>query len=477
MICVAVVGCTLFFAGAAQAYIYWAQEQYGQGIGRASLDGTGADSNYIPSGGGTYAYTRGVAANGTDVFWGNNLLGTSPEHSFAPAVVGRQHLADSSVNHTFTAATGQAITGMAVGGGYIYWTANNQDTSEVGRTPIVGGQQYQSITSVFGEPNPRTCGVAVDEKYVYFANRNTNSIGRAELANFATNSQVVEGDWLPLPDPPGKVSFPCGVAVDSTYVYWGINSVNNGGTPEPGTSIGRAAKSDGGGATNGFLGGGDYVSGLTLDGQFLYWSNTGGGLPGHGSIGRGNVDGSGFQGGLVEGLNVPFGVAVDAGGPAPPPPVTSSPPIINTHTLNVSCGSCGSGHPGPPPKRPDFSRVWTNYAAFVPAGWSTPLIVGKPSPRPRSRASRASASAAHEGTTFSYIVSRAATVTVAIKHKGGKTVATLIRFGKKGKNELPFSGRIKGAALPPGAYSAVFSAKSGKKRSKASALAFRILAG
>jgi len=62
-------------------------------------------------------------------------------------------------------------------------------------------------------------------------------------------SQVVEGDWLPLPDPPlsGIVSFPCGVAVDAEYVYWGINSVMTGpiepGAPVPaGTTIGRAKR-------------------------------------------------------------------------------------------------------------------------------------------------------------------------------------------------------------------------------------------
>ncbi|MBA3866095.1 MAG: hypothetical protein H0X42_07080 [Solirubrobacterales bacterium] len=395
-------------------------------------------------------------------------------------MIGRQHLADSSVNQAFTASTGQSLTGLAVGGGYIYWTSNNQDTSEVGRTPVIGGQQYQSITSVFGEPNPHTCGVAVDGKYVYWANRATNSIGRAELANFATAGQVVEGDWLPLPDPPlsGIVSSPCGVAVDENFVYWGINSVDNNGTLERGTTIGRAKKSDGSGAGNGFLGGGNTVTGLTIDGEFLYWSNAADGLPGHGSIGRGNVSGTGFQEQFVSGLNVPFGVAVDSGGPPAPPPVINQPGATSyVPPLIVSCGDCGSGGPGPPPKRPDFSRVWTNHAVFVPAQWSTPLVVGTSSHRAGARASSAAAGAPPVGTTFNFILNRAAQVKVAIKHKGGKTVATLVRTGHKGKNELPFSGRIKGKALDVGAYNAVFSARSGKKRSKPQVLAFRVAGG
>ena len=119
-----------------------------------------------------------------------------------------------------------------------------------------------------------------------------------------------------------------------------------------------------------------------------------------------------------------------------------------------------------------------SYAVFVPARWSTPLVVGKSgSPRLLAAASGASAGDLHAGTVFNYILTGAATVKVAIKHKSGRTVATLTRSGRKGKNELPFSGRIKGKALIPGAYSAVFTAKSGKKRSKAASLAFRVASG
>ena len=474
MCVLAALGSTIVSAAAAQAYIYWGQEApYKSGIGRAALDGTGATNNFVPSGGGNYAFTRGVAANGTDVFWGNNNPGSTT--GFAPPVIGRLHLADSTVNQAFTGATGQSITGLTVAGGYIYWTSNNQDTSEVGRTPIVGGQQFQSITSVFGQANPHTCGVAVDDKYVYWANRTTNGIGRAELANFSTSSQVVEGDWLPLPDPSGVVSNPCGVAVDDTYVYWGINAFASGGVYEQaGTSIGRAKKSDKSGATNSFLGGGNRVTGLTIAGDFLYWSNAADYIEGHGSIGRGSVSGSGWQGDFVSGLNDPFGVAVDSAGPAAPPPVVLSPGAGNyIPPLSVSCGNCGSNRPpGPPPPRPDFSKVWTNYAVFVPATWSTPLVVGKSSPR-----LLATGSALHAGTTFNYILNRAAKVTVVIKHKGGKTVATLTRTGKKGRNALPFSGRIAGKALTPGPYQAVFTAKSGKKKSKPITIDFTIAAG
>lgn len=435
------------------------------GIGRAGLDGSGADNGYIPGPGGTFAFTRGVAADGTDVYWGNNNPHSTT--GFAPPAIGRRHLADSSDNQAFTAVTGQTITGLAVSGGYIYYTSNNQDTSEIGRTSFIGGQQYQSISSIFGEPNPHTCGVAADDKYVYWANRTTNGIGRAELANFATASQVVEGDWLPLPDPPGTVSFPCGVAVDGTYVYWGINAVStSGGPPVAGTTIGRAKKTDGSEATNAFLGGGKEVTGLTLAGDFLYWSNLGGYVAGAGSIGRGNVSGGGWDGTFVSGLTAPFGVAVDNGGPAPAPP-TPTPPFIPTpQVLPVYKPGGGSQIPPPPQPRPDFSRVWTKAPVFVPASWSTPVYAST------------SAAGLPEGTVFNFILNRAATVEVAIERQGAKRpLVTLTRKAHKGLNKMPFSGRIKGTAMEPGSYRAVFTAKVGKKRSKPMTLSFRIAHG
>jgi hypothetical protein len=455
---------SLVSTAAVQAYIYWGQEQpYGQGVGRAGLDGSGADNGYIPGPGGTYAFTRGVAADGTDVYWGNNNPHSTT--GFAPPVIGRRDLAASSDNQAFTAVTGQTITSLALAGGYLYYTSNNQDTSEVGRTPAIGGQQFQSITSIFGEPNPHTCGVTADEKYVYWANRTTNSIGRAELANFGTAGQVVEGDWLPLPDPPGITSLPCGVAVDGTYVYWGIDNFVSSGTLQPGTTIGRAKKADGSEATNAFLGGGNEVTGLTIAGDFLYWSNLGGYVPGGGSIGRGNVSGSGWDGTFVSGLTAPYGVAVDSAGPAPAPASSPGPGFTPPTPLPVFKPGSG-GEPVPTPKRPDFSHVWTKAPVFVPARWSTPVYAAT------------SAQGPPEGTVFNFILNRAAKVTVAIQAKGGgKALFTLTRKAHKGLNHMPFSGRFKGKAMAPGSYRAVFTAHAGKTVSKPGVFAFRIANG
>ena len=68
----------------------------------------------------------------------------------------------------------------------------------------------------------------------------------------------------------GRLPVP-GVANPMTYSWNGEQYVviAAGGHSEAGTSIGRAKKSDGSGATNAWLGGGNRVTGLTIDGEFL----------------------------------------------------------------------------------------------------------------------------------------------------------------------------------------------------------------
>jgi hypothetical protein len=142
--------------------------------------------------------------------------------------------------------------------------------------------------------------------------------------------------------------------------------------------------------------------------------------------------------------------------------------------------------------RPDFSRVWVTRAVFTPASWNTQVAVG----------GKAQARAAAGGTTFNYIIDRAATVRVGIQRAAGAgrkvgttcrtpnkrlkrrppctrfaTVATLTRAAKQGRNALRFSGCIRNKALKAGRYQAVFVVRSGSATSTAETVAFRIAAG
>jgi hypothetical protein len=127
-------------------------------------------------------------------------------------------------------------------------------------------------------------------------------------------------------------------------------------------------------------------------------------------------------------------------------------------------------------------------AIFAPARASTTLN-GQTAKRHRSH-----------GTTFSFSLDQAATVTVQIQRKGvgrrvrhtckpaGKslrrkpkctlytTATTLKRTGHAGLNKLAFTGRIGGKALKPGSYQAVFEATNAAGTSRAQAIAFVVVA-
>lgn len=125
----------------------------------------------------------------------------------------------------------QRAGGLAVGSGYLYWADPEQDT--IGRAKLNGTGNATGVDNDFieGADNPQY--VAVDAGHVYWTNAvdgedGTGSIGRATL----------NGE-----DPPTEVdqnyvtgaSNPTGIAVDATYVYWG-----NAGSELPTRTIGRA---------------------------------------------------------------------------------------------------------------------------------------------------------------------------------------------------------------------------------------------
>jgi hypothetical protein len=224
-----------------------------------------------------------------------------------------------------------------------------------------------------------------------------------------------------------------------------------------------------------------------------------------GSTGRATKTGGGTDPSFVGGLTNPYGIAVDSSGPAAPPPTPDTPaqapalPLsVGVPTGNPGSGGSSGAVPCPVPTaclgpRPDFSRVWVTRAAFAPAPWNTPVAIG-------GKATARTAVA--QGTTFNYIIDRAATVRIAIQRAAGAgrkvgktcrtvtkrlkrrpactrfaTVVTLTRAAQRGRNALPFSGRIRNKTLKAGRYQAVSTARSGSATSTAETVAFRIATG
>lgn len=473
-------GAVLTAAPAAPAYIWWTHDATRLGVGRAALDGSGAQDTFIPSVAGTWAYARGVASDGTHVYWTNHMPNTSPSVPFAPPIIARANVDGSDVNQAFTASIGQSTSGMAVSPTHIYWSLNNQDNSGVGRTPIIGGQQYQAFESQVGQPNPRTCGVAVHGDFVYVANTSTYSIGRAKLDGYATAGQEIDGEFIKLP----VGSAPCGVATDGTHLYWGIREV--AGSTSGGTSIGRA-NLDGSGQVNTFWTGNPRITGVAVDGDFVYWTSAGNGTPGAGSIGRGSISTGGSITTFIGGLTAPFGIAADGAGPKPPPPTPPAPPsgvpqdLLAVGVSGPAGGGGGSGGSGTTSAavpcfipdacqgpRPDFSRVWMTRTTFAPATWNTPIAAG---------VTKASTAAAR-GTTLNYVVDRPSTVRIVIQRRAGKrwkTIVTLTRVARRARNAVPFSGRFRNRPLRPGRYRALFRATSAAQTSAPESVAFTVV--
>ena len=82
-------------------------------------------------------------------------------------------------------------------------------------------------------------------------------------------------------------------------------------------------RADGAGLVPNLVDGGSRVTGVAVDGGFVYWTNAS-----SDSIGRASADGTGFQQAFVPNVFTPLGLAIDVAGGPPAPPFTGSPPPL-----------------------------------------------------------------------------------------------------------------------------------------------------
>jgi Low-density lipoprotein receptor repeat class B len=203
-------------------FIYWA-ERGNDSIGRANLDGTGVNRNFIPSSAGVNN-PAGVAVTPNAIFWGNNSN-----------AIGRANLDGTGPVASFINITQGAQCGLAADSNFVYWTDTINPSDTIGRAPVGGGTPEPGFISGISAE----CGVAVDPSFIYWATEAPNtSIGRAAIGGTgATN------DFIPSAATPQ----PCGVAVNSQYVFWGNESAKqigraniNGSAPNPSLIAGVA---------------------------------------------------------------------------------------------------------------------------------------------------------------------------------------------------------------------------------------------
>ena len=269
MTAVLVVAMTgLALPASAGAYVYWANynPQPGTTIGRANLDGTGANQSFISAD----TDSIGIAVDGQYIYWANTQAGT----------IGRANLDGTGVNPFFVTGAIDPL-GVAVDGQHIYWTNQGTD-SGVGRANLDGSDVDNHF--IMRGSNPES--VAVDRQYVYWTN--PSAIGRANLDGTSPDQSFISFK---------DVIGPNEVAVDGRHVYWTSS--------DPGL-IGRA-NLDGSAVDESFIHTGDAGPlGVTVDGQHIYWAS-----PLASTIGRANLDGTSPNPSFIIGPKA-LGLAVDA---------------------------------------------------------------------------------------------------------------------------------------------------------------------
>ncbi len=261
--------------------LLWGNYGNGSGttIGRANLDGTGVDHNFITGASGPCS----VAMDENHIYWTNQSSDS----------IGRAKLDGTGVNQNFI-TTGDQPCGIAVNGSHVYWSEYGNDS--VNRRPVDGSGSNQMIIQSFGAPDPDF--IALDSNFLYFSHDGNavhpGLIGRANLDGTGLNTGFIDpngggGD----PDPPTN---PTGVAVNSTHIF--IANTD----PQ---AIQRATIA-GTGNMN-IVNGSVEACGVAVSSNHVFWANKGGAAN---SIGRANLDGSSPNQSFISGANEPCGVAV-----------------------------------------------------------------------------------------------------------------------------------------------------------------------
>lgn len=192
-------------------FIYWV-ERGANRIGRANLDGTGVNASFITSG---VIDAQGIAVtSNSGLFWVNNV-GTA-----TPDTIGHANSDGSNPIGNFATITNAC--GIAANESFVYWLANSDQ--RIGRVPVSGGAPEPNFITV---PSGSGCGVAVDNSFLYWS-ASTSSVGRVAVGGGTADPNFISNTDTSLLFSPSP-------AVNSQYVFWAV------GNPSPGSgAIGRA---------------------------------------------------------------------------------------------------------------------------------------------------------------------------------------------------------------------------------------------
>lgn len=198
-------------------YIYWIHRSsesiplggsQTRAIGRANLDGTNANPNFItlpstsePFGG----IPGGIATDGTHLYW----TVTSDEKVLVGFV--SKATLDGTLVARELVKTGEEPVGIAVANGKLYWANSAANTIGTANTDGTG------LNPTLVTNTDRPFGVEVAGNYLYYTNfGNGKSIGRSTLDGVTQVPNCI----LTTPDAVPAANGVTGITSDSTYLYW-----------------------------------------------------------------------------------------------------------------------------------------------------------------------------------------------------------------------------------------------------------------
>ena len=146
----------LALPASAGAFVYWSNTDDTR-IGRANLDGSGVNQNFITGANGAC----GVAVDVANAYWTNSFSRT----------VGRANLDGSGVNQNFITGALGGGCGVAVDAAHVYWAdaacGLSCSVGFIERANLDGsGVEVDFIHTGLGAPS----GIAVDDAHIYWGN-------------------------------------------------------------------------------------------------------------------------------------------------------------------------------------------------------------------------------------------------------------------------------------------------------------------
>ncbi len=230
-------------------YVYWSDPKHGR-IGRAKLDGTEADDNYIAVGGEPYGVAVVDEPSAEYVFWTDR--GELEKGAFEQDVgkagkgtIGRADLDGSNVNPSCYSGLDNPRS-IAADAGYVYWTMpgltegdQNIGNGKLGRADSScneGSKNLNFLAKVEASQIISSGDVAVDATHIYISNL-TRSGSRSDIFRCAIDGSEC---FHPVAAEVHDTNVPAELALDGTHLYWNDRDHNqisrsnlDGTNPEP----------------------------------------------------------------------------------------------------------------------------------------------------------------------------------------------------------------------------------------------------